>query len=361
MTKLQQIFLGEQLLRKKESEIKEYYVEDGQDQFYVIENYKNLPPFFMTITSNTNHWMFISSTGGLTAGRVNSESAIFPYYTDDKITENHRNTGPRTVLLVTGEDKTYLWEPFDDDKNQVYETRSVLSKNVTGNIVVFEEINETLGVSFSYRWMNSMKYGWIRKASLKNLNQKDISIEIVDGFQNIIPAGTTSKIQNTFGNLLNAYKKSEIDSDSGMGIFALSATLTDLAEPSESLKANVVWQRGLSVDNYLLSPCQLEQFSIGEKIKGEFENKGERGCYFIHSSLTLGAESHKEWYFAADVDKDHKQINNLKDLLLSKVDVLSLVEEDVQKGHQELTAILSPKTLTCSDPSYSFLPKVPCA
>ena len=44
--------------------------------------------------------MFISSTGGLTAGRKNSDFALFPYYTDDKITESAETTGSKTVILV---------------------------------------------------------------------------------------------------------------------------------------------------------------------------------------------------------------------------------------------------------------------
>ena len=54
-----------------------------------------------------------------------------------------------------------------------------------------------------------------------------------------------TSLQNTFSNLLNAYKRNELEPDTGLGIFALSATLTDRAEPSESLKATVVWQVGL--------------------------------------------------------------------------------------------------------------------
>ena len=40
-------------------------------------------------------------------------------------------------------------------------------------------------------------------------------------------------------------KRFELEPETGLGIFALSATLTDQAEPSESLKASVVWQVGL--------------------------------------------------------------------------------------------------------------------
>jgi len=341
MTPTHEIFLGQQKLSDKKTQIKEQFIKTESDLFYEIENYKNMSPFFMTITSNSNHWMFISSTGGLTAGRVNSESAIFPYYTDDKITENYGNTGPATILLITRADKTYLWEPFANGNERIYKILSRLSKNVNGNVVVFEEVNETLGISFSYRWMNSKQYGWIRKASLKNLNEGDVTIEIVDGMKNILPAGTSSHIQNAFGNLLNAYKSSEVDRESGLGIFALSATLTDLAEPSESLKANTLWQCGLDVKNYLLSDKQLENFSRGKEIKGEWENKGDRGCYFVHAAFPLSAQQNREWYFAIDVDRDHSQINDLKKVLLeNKADMENNLNDDIRSGQNSLEEIL---------------------
>ena len=73
----------------------ELVVLDGQE-FYRISNYDLMQPFFMSIVSDSDHWMFLSSTGGVTAGRINPESAIFPYYTDDKIHESGELTGGST-------------------------------------------------------------------------------------------------------------------------------------------------------------------------------------------------------------------------------------------------------------------------
>ena len=63
------------------------------ENYFKISNSNQMRPFFMSIVSDSNHWMFISSNGGLTAGRKNSEYALFPYYTDDKITESADITG----------------------------------------------------------------------------------------------------------------------------------------------------------------------------------------------------------------------------------------------------------------------------
>ena len=77
------------------------------ENFYKISNVDKMRPFFMSIVSNSNHWMFISSTGSLSAGRKNSEFALFPYYTDDKITESSETTGSKTILIIKINGKKY--------------------------------------------------------------------------------------------------------------------------------------------------------------------------------------------------------------------------------------------------------------
>ena len=57
---------------------------DGES-FYKVSNSDVLRPFFMSIVSDSNHWMFISSNGGLSVGRKNADHAVFPYYTDVKV------------------------------------------------------------------------------------------------------------------------------------------------------------------------------------------------------------------------------------------------------------------------------------
>jgi hypothetical protein len=110
---------------------------DGET-YYCIHCYDQMPPFFMSIVSSADHWLFISSTGGLTAGRVNAESALFPYYTDDKVAENWVNTGPVTCLFVRrdaatdGSADAIRWEPFSADQSETQRIVRNLYKNVVG-------------------------------------------------------------------------------------------------------------------------------------------------------------------------------------------------------------------------------------
>ena len=59
------------------------------------------------------------------------------------------------------------------------------------------------------------------------------------------PNGVNTDLQNSRSNLVDAYKKNELQTETGLGIFSLSAIIVDKAEPSESLKANVAWSAGL--------------------------------------------------------------------------------------------------------------------
>src|SRR5512138_3640993 len=95
------IFIGDTVQQRAARDVRGEFVAMLGDKFYKIEHYDGMPPFFMSIVSCSNHWLFISSTGGLSAGRASAEQALFPYYTDDKITESNENTGGKSIFLVT--------------------------------------------------------------------------------------------------------------------------------------------------------------------------------------------------------------------------------------------------------------------
>src|SRR5690349_7735972 len=285
--KLIPIFIGETLQQRPDRNIKGEFVTMLGETFYKIQNYDSLTPFFMSIVSSSNHWLFISSSGGLSAGRVSAEQSLFPYYTDDKLTENNENTGSKSILLVTRNERRSLWEPFSERYKGNYHVERNLYKNVLGTTLVFEEHNFSLGVSFRYAWRTSDVFGFVKSAWLINSGDSPCRVEFLDGIQNVLPANITALTQNTFSPLLDAYKRSEVDPETSLAIFALNSTLTDLAEPSESLLATTVMQLGLKQVNYLLSTAQLENFRAGIRVKMEPEVRGRRCAYFVHATLEL--------------------------------------------------------------------------
>jgi hypothetical protein len=61
------------------------FVDVDGERYYVIRNVDRMPPFFVSVVSSADHWLFVSSAGGLTAGRVSPQIALFPYLPVDRI------------------------------------------------------------------------------------------------------------------------------------------------------------------------------------------------------------------------------------------------------------------------------------
>ena len=309
------------------------------EQFYKISNSDCMRPFFMSIVSDSNHWMFISSNGGLTAGRKNAEFALFPYYTDDKITESAEITGSKTIFQVSYNNQTLIWEPFSERFTDKYSISRNLYKNFYGNKIIFEEINHDLELSFSYEWNSSNKFGFVKQASIKNYSDKSYQISVLDGIQNIMPHGVSSDLQASTSNLVDAYKRSELHPNSGLGIFALSAIIVDKAEPSEALKANTVFSLGFDNPTYLLSSLQLANFRRNQNVLPELDIKGEKGAYFINTTFNLNQNSDKNWMIVANVNQNHADIIQLIETISNDGTLEYQIKEDINLGTQKLIEI----------------------
>jgi hypothetical protein len=231
------IFLGKNKADFMTHEVKGAMINFENEAYYKIENSNEMRPFFMSIVSDSNHWMFISSNGGLTAGRKNSEFSLFPYYTDDKITESADITGSKAIFQVLKNGNIYLWEPFSYRQVGLYKIKQNLYKNTYGNKVVFEEINEDLEVTYRYQWSSTDIYGFVKKSTFINNSSDQIQVTLLDGLQNILPSDVETDLQNSRSNLVDAYKKSELQLESGIGVYALSSIIVDKAEPSEGIKS----------------------------------------------------------------------------------------------------------------------------
>ena len=96
------------------------FVELDGERLYRIAGVDQLDPFLMTLVSAADHWMFITSSGGLTAGRVSPETALFPYETVDRLYDCHPHPGPLTILPVTRAGVARRWEPFGERADAPY-------------------------------------------------------------------------------------------------------------------------------------------------------------------------------------------------------------------------------------------------
>lgn len=317
------------------------------ERFYRISNTHRMPEFFMSLVGSSDHWMFISSEGALTAGRCDPDNALFPYAADDQISAARHTTGSYTRIVPIGHAESsrgiQYWEPFQNTASTEFVIRN-LYKSHLGNKVVFEEKHLALDLSFRYRWAYSERFGFVRSCELTNESDQEITLDLIDGLQNLVPAGLGSEFTMRFSNLGNAYKKSEKLSDSNLGIFYLSSIPTDRAEPSEGLKATVAWQVGLDPEATLLSTLQLDR-SNGDSSQttlpiDESDIRGKQQAYLTCQRVTLNANATTSWHVMADVNQDHSDVIALDDWIQETDDIPSHLENDIARGQDQLRRII---------------------
>lgn len=334
------LYIGKNPIKKQHEEVAGDYVERHGEKYYRIAHFQSMAPFFITLVSSTDQWLFIGSNGGITAGRKNPDNALFPYYTVDKILESAALTGSKTIFRVQHKGRQCLWEPFSRRYAGVYELENHLYKNTLGDTLIFEEINHDLKLSFTYSWCFAPHYGFVKQATVGNLSKQNQQIEVLDGLQNLLPYGINLHLQNNYSNLTDAYKKSEL-SPHGLGIFSLSSMVVDKAEPSEALKATTVWTAGLPAQKHLLSSGQLDHFRRGAPLQDETLMKAAKGAFFVNSTFALTAKENLTWHTVADVNKSPAEVANLNKALQNPVSLMQAVHDDMAQGSDALKKLVS--------------------
>lgn len=317
------------------------FVTINNERYYAIKNVDKMDPFFISVISSSDHWLFISSNGALTAGRVSPDTALFPYECVDKIYDDALNTGSKTIIRVEQDGRMVNWEPFNLEHSGFYDIQRNLYKNTLGNKIYFEEINNTLGLNFKYSWQLSDKFGFVRSSELSNICTSPRQIEIVDGIQNILPAGTPKFTQTVSSNLVDAYKWTEVDNSNKLALYTLYSAITDRAEPCESLRATSVFSLGLNDANVLLTSKQSKQFKQGTALDSLNTTRGVRGAYMLNSSFTLKTNETKTWFIVANLEQDQTDISALQHALLAPQTVINDIHQSISEGDNELATILA--------------------
>ncbi len=311
------------------------------EKYYKIANYDRMPDFFMAVVSDSDLWMYISSNGSLTAGRKDRNNALFPYYTEDKIHDYRGKTGSTTSCLVDRDGHLFLWEPFAAHQESIYRLERNLYKSIYGNSIIFEEKNPDLEMTFRYGWHSSEKYGWIKRSQVESSGSRKVKIRILDGIRNILPYGVDYAFQNEYSNLLTAYRKNELLPESGIALFLLSSIPSDTAEPSEALRATVVWPAGTCTGSqFLISDRQREAFRRGERTETETDLFGSAGAYYTVTEYEIRPQAAMTWYFVADVNKDSSDVVNLDRFLRSTGNAAEILEAEITRGTVSLVRLV---------------------
>ncbi len=335
----QGIFAGNTKLHPRLGACSGHLVDLYGEQWYRISNFDQLNPFLITLSSVGDHWLFISSTGALTAGRRNADHALFPYMTDDQLHNATSYSGSLTIVRIERHNQTLLWEPFSPRQEGIYRIERKIYKNTVGNKLLFEEFNRDLNLKFSYSWQCVHQFGFVRRSRLESTWRHPMRIIVLDGITNILPSGVSAEIQRSRSTLVDAYKVNELEKQ--IGVFSLSSLIVDHPVPEEALRSTLVWQHGPRLTSILLSLNQLDAFRRAKSLDTEHSILGQSGAYLVERNIRLSNDRAITWDLVADIDQDITDLSDLKVLMSdssSLVKTLRRQEKDDTLNLQSLIA-----------------------
>ena len=303
---------------------------DGE-QWYTVADVDRMAPFLMSLVSDGDRWMFVSSSGALTAGRGDANQALFPYVTDDRLHSRGGQMGPVTRLRVTVAGEDALWVPFE--ARPAPGTRRFVSKSVVGDSVVFEEHRPDLGMRFSYRWSTSSTYGFVRTTTLRNTGTERIGVATLDGLVDLLPYGLDPTLYQRLSNLANAYKRSElVDPATRLAVFSLETPVSDRPEPEEVLRATVAWSSGL--DGVVsLDPRAVTRFEAGDDVETALVT-GLPGAYLMQGEFEIEPATTRSWQIVADVGYTQSDVVRLRGELRAGGLETTVIDETRQTGER---------------------------
>ena len=310
-----------------------FVIEDGTE-FYKISGFDKIKPFLFTLASAGDIWIYLSTNGGVTAGRRTSDNALFPYVPED-VLHHSTDTGAKTLIRARFAEKSYLWQPFDISPIRRFETERNIYKSVLGNSVIFEEKNITLSLTFRCRWQISDKYGIVRTSSLLSSGSA-LGADVLDGFVNLLPYGISEAVQKASSCMADGYKTAELACDGSTAVYSLTSAFTDTPEPREVLLAAMFC--GIADFNFdvYFNENTLNEFAK-RKLKPPAKRQlGERCCYLMSFSVDFSAQNKQDWTIFGDTGVSHSRI--AKTALQFTKDELF---DDIEKSSERLLRITS--------------------
>ena len=318
-------------------------VLDGVE-YYRIDGVEAMPPFLMTVVSDVDLWMFVSSTGALTAGRIDADHALFPYETDDRLHRAAGITGPITLVARTVGDERELWQPFAPVPTAG--CRRSIAKSVLGNRLVFEERRPSWSLTFRATWAPSDAHGWVRTVELRHDDASggsaaggDREYDVLDGLLDVMPAGVDALTEQIRSNLVNAYKRSETGPWGPVAVYSLESLISDRAEPVEALTATVVWSSGLPGTDLLLDAAAVADMIAGRPTTPVTLMTGRPGAYLLRGPVSVTSTRPTSWTIVADTGLDHAGVATAVQTARS-ADSLQRLTDDIGLGSERLRHLL---------------------
>lgn len=319
-----------------------YTTVDGDDCYRIVSVHRQ-PPFLVSVPSACDLWAFLGSRGGLTLGRVDANGSLFPYETVDRLHDGHHHTGPVTVLRVsTGADAPVTrWEPFGSHGDEDPCVDRSLAKSTLGDRLTYEETHHGLGLEFRARWAACDEFGWVRTVTLENRGPSAVRVSLLDGLRNLLPFGAPLPLYQTSSSLVDAYKRCDLDPDTGLAVYSLTSRIVDRPEPSEELHANVAWCHGLDSARLHLDGTVVDRFRRGEDPEPTHVLTGRRGNLLVSATFELQPGESRRWWFAMDSGLGHPALAALRQRIASTPSLGDAIEQSLTGAREDLRRIVA--------------------
>ena len=310
-------------------------------RYHRISGYHRLPPFLVPVVGVHDMWLFLSSSGGLTAGRGRPDQALFPYVTEDKLADTAGVTGGVTVVRTRRSDgRRVRWEPLSPAGRTDPRVSRAAYKDALSSTVILEEVREDLGLRFREVWRTSGTFGVVRESRLAALDGGRHELSVLDGLLNLLPAGVGVRAQQEYSVLIDAYKRARLDPGTGLATYWMGSELTDRAEPREALLATVCWRLDAPGAQVLLSADAVDGHRTTGELHGQRETRGRRGAYLVGRELVLDGAEERSWRIVADTGLDAAAVVDLRERLRAPDEVARDLTADLTAGRDALVDLV---------------------
>jgi hypothetical protein len=291
------------------------------EDVYKIEGYDGLPAFSSFLPGLAGRkgiplWVYYTNRGqGVNSfGIHHKNNAIMEFNPANTAYENTSIKGFRTFIRCNGS----YFEPFRE-----YNPKAERNFYIRKNSFWIEEINREYGLKIRVKYFvlpNNSIGALVRKVEIKNLEQKEKSLELLDGLPKIIPYGIANAQYKEMSNLFRSWTELK-NIENRAPYYTMRSSNDDSAEVSEVeggyyyvgiqdgeimpviYDAEVIFD----FDTTLVQPITFMKQSLSELMEQEqcFYNKVP--CGFTPISMALSAGESKEFFsltgFAGSVEQ----------------------------------------------------------
>ncbi len=201
---------------------------------YVIEDYQNIRPFASFLPGIAGRmgvplWVFYVNRGQAIAsfGVENKDKPILEYQPANRAYQLTSYLGFRTFIRMKHGKRCVFYEPFKPGFSSQKMT-------IGANDLKLQEINQVNGLQTEVIYFlipGENLAGLARMVTVRNLSDRPISLEMLDGLPAIIPYGVNDRLLKDIGRTVEAWME-VYNLENDVPFYHLRASVADTAEVS---------------------------------------------------------------------------------------------------------------------------------